>query len=69
MKHTCKTKGPSNCKPCMAWRTELWDAINQYVVACGGDPSKHVYGNVPRMNAVEDVESIVIRACNNDQVR
>jgi hypothetical protein len=30
----------------------LWDAINKYVKSCGGDPSKHIYGNTPRMDAV-----------------
>ena len=34
----------------------LWDAINQYVVTCHGDPAKHVYGNTPRMKAVCAVE-------------
>lgn len=34
----------------------LWDAINKYVVACGGDPGKRVYGNVTRMEAVVEVE-------------
>ena len=68
MKHTCKTKGISNCRPCMNWRAELWDAIADFVRSCGGDPAKGV-GSVARMNAVEDVESCIIRACNNDQVR
>jgi hypothetical protein len=40
-------------------RVKLWDAINAYVVACGGDPSRHVYGNTPRMNAVSEVERTV----------
>lgn len=43
-------------------RVRLWDEINRYVVACGGDPSKHVYGNTPRMAAVAQVEG-VIREC------
>lgn len=37
-------------------RVRIWDAINRYVQTCGGDPSKHVYGNIARMNAVVDVE-------------
>src|SRR5271156_1014303 len=41
------------------WQVPLWDAINRYVVACGGDPSKHVYGNTSRMKAVGDVNEIV----------
>jgi hypothetical protein len=40
-------------------KVALWDAINQYVVSCGGDPSTHVYGNTTRMRAVVTVESIV----------
>lgn len=40
-------------------RVALWDAINAYVVSCGGDPSRHVYGNTTRMRAVSDVESAV----------
>lgn len=42
----------------------LWDAINRYVVACGGNPSRYVHGNTPRMTAVVDAEryiSIVAR--------
>lgn len=38
-------------------QVKLWDAINDYVVACGGDPGSHVYGNIPRMNAVAEVSS------------
>ena len=64
-----KTRGRSNCKPCLEWRVKLWDAVNRYVVACGGDPSKHAYGNVPRMNAVGDVERIVAHAASEDQIR
>ena len=37
----------------------LWDAINEYVEACGGDPSRHVYGNTRRMAAVVRVEAAV----------
>lgn len=40
-------------------RIELWDAINAYTTACNGDPSKHVYGNLVRMNAVAKVEAII----------
>jgi len=42
-----------------AQRVHLWDEINRYVVACGGDPSKHVYGNTLRQVAVSQVEKIV----------
>lgn len=40
-------------------RARLWDEINRYVVTCGGDPSKHVYGNTSRMAAVAGVERVV----------
>lgn len=40
-------------------RVKLWDAINAYAAACGGDPSKHVYGNTPRQTAVAEVERLV----------
>lgn len=40
-------------------RIALWDAINAYVVTCGGDPSKYVLGNTSRMEAVARVERVV----------
>lgn len=40
-------------------RVRLWDAINAYAIACGGDPAKHVYGNTPRQKAVAEVERAV----------
>jgi len=45
----------------------LWDAINRYAVACGGDPSKHVHGNTARQAAVTDV-SRVIRDATRDAI-
>jgi hypothetical protein len=45
--------------PVDPWQVPLWDAINRYVVACGGDPAKHVYGNTARMNAVVEVNGVV----------
>lgn len=43
----------------------LWDAINQYVKACGGDPSsKTCYGNLLRQQAVVDIEKIVQQFTN-----
>jgi len=38
---------------------ELWDAINDYASAVGGDPSAHVHGNTPRMRAVAAVGRVV----------
>lgn len=40
-------------------RVALWKAINDYAIACGADPSKHVYGNTARMKAVAAVESAI----------
>ncbi len=40
-------------------RVALWEEINRYVLACGGDPSKHVYGNTPRMEAVSRIENVI----------
>jgi hypothetical protein len=53
------TKPPTGNGDAYDGQTMLWDAINRYVVACGGDPSGAVYGNVPRQKAVAAIESIV----------
>lgn len=45
-----------------AWLVPLWDAINEYAEACGGDPSRGVYGNVRRQNAVAGVDRVVRNA-------
>jgi len=37
----------------------LWEAINQYAISVGGDPSARVHGNTPRMEAVAAVETAV----------
>lgn len=42
-----------------AQRARLWDEINRYVATCGGDASKHVYGNTPRQVAVSQIEAII----------
>jgi hypothetical protein len=42
-------------------RAELWRTVNDYTVACGGRPDKHV-GSVVRMKAVAELESIVAAA-------
>ena len=62
MKHTCDTSGRSNCQPCMSFQVELWNAINRYATAVGGDPERHVYGNTPRMQAVVEVNQVIARA-------
>lgn len=55
--------------PEMQRRVALWDAINRYVITCGGDPSKHVYGNTPRMNAVVEVERVVFEELGANTLR
>lgn len=67
--HTCDRAGTANCEPCLRWQVEMWDAINRYVVACGGDPAHHVHGNTARMTAVSDVNDVVRRAANGDLIR
>jgi hypothetical protein len=44
---------------CLSWKVPLWDAIDDYVRACGCDPNKHVYGNTTRQRAVVAVETVV----------
>ena len=60
----CSHRSDGECQHCGADvavdRVALWNAINDYVRACGGDPSKHVYGNTPRMDAVCRVENAVM---------
>lgn len=40
-------------------RALLWDAINQYVEACGGEPHRLVYGNTRRQRCVVEIEKLV----------
>lgn len=68
MKHTCEIGGRSSCAPCMLLEVDLWDAINRYAIAVGGDPSKHVHGNVSRMQAVADVDAHVAREFSRQQI-
>lgn len=42
----------------MTERVELWDAINRYAQACGGDTGQATVGS-PRMQAVSDVEGLI----------
>jgi hypothetical protein len=42
----------------MSRQEQLWEAVNRYVRACGGDPGAHVYGNTSRQRAVADIERI-----------
>lgn len=46
-------------------KTDLWDAINHYCVACGGSPATRVYGNVERQRAVVAVEKAVCETTEN----
>jgi len=68
MKHTCATSGRSSCELCLLLEVDLWDAINRYAIAVGGDPRKHVHGNVPRMQAVADVGKIVAKVSSQQQI-
>lgn len=67
-KHTCRETGRATCAPCMEIEVALWDAINRYAISVGGDPSSHVYGNTPRMQAVADVGAIVARVASRQQI-
>lgn len=40
-------------------RAQLWDAINDYAIACGGTPGTLIYGNVKRQQAVAEIEALV----------
>jgi len=46
-------------------KTDLWDAINHYCVACGGSPATRIYGNVERQRAVVAVEKVVCETTEN----
>jgi rubrerythrin len=46
-------------------KTDLWDAINHYCVACGGSPATRIYGNVERQRAVVAVEKAVCETTEN----
>ena len=63
IEHTCDVAGRSPCDPCVQLEAALWDAINQYAISVGGDPSSHIYGNVPRMQAVVDVGVVIGELC------
>ena len=67
-RHTCSTSGRSSCAPCMQFEADLWDAINRYAIAVGGDPAAHVYGNTTRMQAVADVGKIVDRVAARERI-
>lgn len=67
-KHKCKQLGMGGCEECMDWRVKLWDAVNEYVVACGGNPRQGV-GSPSRMQAVVEVEGVVVGASLADQIR
>jgi hypothetical protein len=45
--------------PITSHKATLWEAINAYVSACGGDPDKHIHGNTARQQAVVAVERAV----------
>jgi len=41
-------------------RVAMWETINRYVVACGGDPTST--GNEARLHAVVEIEDVVTDA-------
>jgi hypothetical protein len=51
--------GRSSCPSCLGLEVELCDAINRYAISVGGDPARHVYGNIPRMQAVGGVGTAI----------
>jgi len=42
-------------------KVELWNAIHEYVIACGGNPDDTRYARRRREDAVVAVESVVER--------
>lgn len=38
---------------------QMWESIDAYATSCRGEPSKHVYGNTPRMKAVAEIQRCV----------
>jgi hypothetical protein len=52
----------------MQLEVELWNAINSYAIAVGGDPSRHVYGHDARMQAVADVGKVVAKVRSRQRI-
>lgn len=48
-------------------RVALWSSINDYAQSCGGDPSRRVYGNTHRQNAVAAIERIIRAAMHSTE--
>jgi hypothetical protein len=67
-KHTCESGDRSSCELCMQFNDDLWDAVNDYAISVGGDPSESIYGNVPRMEAVEAVSKIVDQVLSRQRI-
>lgn len=72
IEHTCDGGGRSSCDACLQLEGKLWGVINRYAITVGGNPSRHVYGNVDRMQSVVDVgtaidELISMRASLQEQ--
>ena len=65
--HTCSSSSRVNCKLCAQLETELWDAINRYARAVGGDLSSY-QGNAPCMQAVADVGKFVAKAVSRQRI-
>jgi hypothetical protein len=52
----------------MQLEVELWNAINSYAIAVGGDPSRHVYGHDARMQAVVEVGKVIARVRSRERI-
>jgi hypothetical protein len=52
----------------MQLEVELWNAINSYAIAVGGDPSRYVYGYDTRMRAVAEVGKIIDKVRSRQRI-
>lgn len=58
--HTCGETGRASCAPCMAFDTALWEAIRNYAVATGGDPSSILQDDTASMQVIADAVARVM---------
>jgi hypothetical protein len=50
-------------------KKKLWDAINKYVRACGGDPSRNVYVKTIRQQVIIEIENLVFDVLKQNGVK
>lgn len=43
----------------LGYEVDLFEAVNNYASACGGDPSRFVYGNTHRQKAVSKINQTI----------